>query len=109
MALERDLLKAAEEADQGRDGGGETLLPLEPSAEVEAAQAAVKKVLDRQPKKKKVRRRIEKPGYDEEDYEEAIDYVFPDDDAAEQNYKLLAAAAAWKKKKNAKAAAAAPG
>merc|ERR1712194_408546 len=52
----------------------------------------------RQPKKTKVRKNLGIVD-GEEEYEERLDYIFPDDKPREQNFKILEVAAAWKKKK----------
>lgn len=62
-------------------------------------KAWYEKIQDRQPKKKKVRKNT---GPDEDDYEEFIDYIFPEDSAGEKNLKILQAAQAWKARKMAK-------
>lgn len=72
---------------------------------VEDAEEWVEKVKKRQPQKvKKQRRLADIDG--QPDYEEYIDYVFPDDEENKKPLKILAAAAAWKAKKKAEEEAA---
>merc|ERR1712194_424349 len=52
----------------------------------------------RLPKKTKVRKALGVVD-GEEEFEEKLDYVFPDDTKSEQNLKILEMAAAWKAKK----------
>ena len=57
------------------------------------------KIRKRQPTRQKKRRKIETAPGDVSDYEEYLDFLFPDDTGAEKNLAILQAAQAWKKKK----------